>query len=173
MRKERKYHHGRVLEAFPVAAVYTIGHSTHPIREFVDLLKHYRIRRLVDVRRFPLSRKNPQFEKQTLKMALQEAGIQYLWMGEGLGGYRKEGYVKHTKTPIFKKGLEELIRLANQESGSVAVMCAELLWFRCHRRFIADALMKRGLRVIHILDSRRVHEHSLRTGVRKDKADIV
>jgi len=162
VRKVKKYHPGRALKAPPVATVYTIGHSTHPIQKFVDLLKHYRIQRLVDVRRFPVSRKNPQFQREALESALQLAGIQYLWMGESLGGYRKGGYLAHMQTPLFEQGLSELMALICESTHLTAVMCAELLWFRCHRRFISDALVDRGFRVFHIQNAQRVYEHRKR-----------
>ena len=138
-------------------AIWTIGHSTLREEEFIDLLKNFGIKRLIDVRRFPTSKKYPQFKREHLKRSLEEAGIEYVYLGDLLGGYRKGGYPAYIKTDSFKEGLSRLISLARNKR--TVIMCAEKLFFRCHRRFIADELVKRGLKVIHIIDKKRVYEH--------------
>ena len=140
--------------------IWTVGHSTLGRDELVALLRGYGVACVADVRRFPKSRRNPQFDREELEQALPAAGVRYVWMGEGLGGYRTGGYEAHTRTPGFAAALGELEALAAEHA--TAVMCAEKLFFRCHRRFIADALVRRGWRVIHIIDERRAHEHKLR-----------
>ena len=144
--------------------ILTIGHSTHPIESFVEMLRRHQIESLVDVRSFPGSRRNPQFNKAALSRALEDARITYYHM-VSLGGRRKAqnvpehdthwrnpafaNYADYTKTPPFRAGLAELERLARE--SRVAIMCAEALWWRCHRRIIADELVKDGFKVTHIM----------------------
>lgn len=136
--------------------IFTIGHSTRSLDELVKVLKYYNIEILIDVRHFPRSRHNPQFNKEILETKLPESGIQYLWI-ENLGGFRKGGYEGYMKTRDFKEGLETLIKIAKQRA--TAVMCAELLWFRCHRRFIASTLKRRKWHVTHIYDEKKTEVH--------------
>jgi uncharacterized protein (DUF488 family) len=144
--------------------VYTVGHSTRSLPEFLRLLKAYSVRVLVDVRRFPGSKKFPHFNRENLEAVLPRKGIRYLWLGKSLGGFRKGGYREHLKTPEFKTGLEKVTETAAE--ASAAIMCAEALWFRCHRRFIADRLARRGFTVLHILDEKRTYLHRLGRRVR-------
>ncbi len=137
--------------------IYTLGHSTRTFDQLVALLRAHGLRQLVDVRRFPTSRRMPWFTREHLARALPEQGIRYFWLGDLLGGYRRGGYPAYMKTPEFQQGLQQLEQLALQ--APTAVMCAELLWFRCHRRFIADALCRRGWQVIHVFDGRRTQVH--------------
>jgi uncharacterized protein (DUF488 family) len=145
--------------------ILTVGHGTRPIDAFLALLGAAGVRVLVDVRRFPGSRRNPQYAREALRAALEEAGIAYVWMGEELGGFRSPvpgsrhtalaqrafaGYADHMDTPAFRRGLERLIALARERP--VAVMCAETLWWRCHRRMLADALLAAGCEVLHLLE---------------------
>jgi uncharacterized protein (DUF488 family) len=139
--------------------LYTIGHSTRRLQELIAVLKHYGIRRLVDIRHFPMSRRNPQFNRSELERALPQAGIEYIWM-ERLGGFRTGGYRAHMQTEAFRSGLLELERLARQMP--TACMCAEIKWFQCHRRSVSDALAERGWSVIHIWDERRADPHRLK-----------
>ncbi len=148
--------------------IYTIGHSTRSFDQFASVLSAHGIRRLVDVRRFPRSRHNPHFNKESLEAELPGKGIRYLWLGELLGGFRKSGYNEYTKTKEFEKGLAALELVAEQET--VAVMCAEILWFKCHRARIAQKLFERGWRVVHIYDEKRADEHRER-GPRKKTAE--
>jgi uncharacterized protein (DUF488 family) len=140
--------------------IWTVGHSTLAQDELIALLEAYEIATVADVRSFPRSRKNPQFNREALEGALPAANIRYTWMGEGLGGYRHGGYAAHMETSVFAAALAELERAAG--TSSTAVMCAEKLFFRCHRRFIADALVRRGWCVVHIIDARRAQTHKPR-----------
>lgn len=143
-----------------IKTVYTIGHSTRTIDKLIGILKRYSIELLVDVRRFPYSKKFPWFSRENLCCVLEENGIDYEWHGEALGGYRKGGYSEYTKTHQYSEGINKLIEFANKKV--VCIMCAESLWFRCHRRFISDSLVKSGIRVIHIYDLGRIYEHKVK-----------
>jgi len=125
------------------------------MEEFLGLLEAYRIEAIVDVRRFPTS-KHKHFKQENLKASLNRSGIEYHHVIE-LGGYRKGGYKMYMETEEFENGLLYVEKLA--ASKGVAIMCAELLFFRCHRRFIADALKLRGHVVIHVIDEKRSYEH--------------
>ncbi len=139
--------------------IYTIGHSNRTINELLLILKNYNIKTVVDVRRFPKSTKNPQFNKEELEKQLKRHGIKYYWLGEELGGYRKGGYQEYMKTKDYLKGIQKLLELVESSNGNIALMCSEKLWFKCHRRFIADTLVNLGYRVIHIIELDRVQEH--------------
>ena len=143
--------------------VWTIGHSTRPIEELLRLLAEHRIEALADVRRFPASRKHPQYNAAPLREALQRAGIGYLPLTE-LGGRRParrdsqnvawrnasfRGYADYMETPAFAAALEKLMGEARERR--TAIMCAEAPWWRCHRALISDALMIRGFPVCHIM----------------------
>ena len=138
--------------------IHTIGHSTRKLEELVKVLKHYNIELLVDIRHFPHSRHNPQFNKEFLEEKLPDCGISYIWL-EKLGGFRAGGYKKYTKTQDFNDGLEELISIAH--SKTTAIMCAELLWFKCHRRFVSNELKRRKIKVVHIYDEKRTDKHRI------------
>jgi uncharacterized protein (DUF488 family) len=137
--------------------IYTIGHSTHAIEKFLGLLQIHDIKSLVDVRRFPTSRKHPQFTKENLAQSLTQAGIVYVWLGEQLGGFRDGGYDAYLATDSFRKGLTELMALGSQQR--TAFLCAEALYLRCHRRFIADELARQNWQVLHILPDGKLHQH--------------
>jgi uncharacterized protein (DUF488 family) len=137
--------------------IFTIGHSTHPVEKFISLLREQGIQCLVDVRRFPSSKKHPQFTKENLSASLEQVRIQYAWLGEHLGGFRAGGYEAYTQTKAFKTGVEQLKRLGSK--NRTAIMCAELLFFRCHRRFIAEQLTQDGWKVLHIMDQGKLYEH--------------
>lgn len=151
--------------------VWTIGHSTRPVQEFVALLRSHEVRLLADVRRFPASRRHPQFNRDTLGETLREAGIDYLHLPE-LGGRRAprkdssntawrvigfRGYADYMETPPFEAGLQQLMTAATLHR--TAIMCAEAGWRSCHRGLISDALKARGWEVIHIIDARRTEPH--------------
>jgi uncharacterized protein (DUF488 family) len=153
--------------------VLTIGHSTHTLEAFIGLLQAHGVTRVVDVRTVPRSRRNPQFNRETLPAALGPAGIGYTEM-PGLGGLRRprpdspnagwrnrsfRGYADYMQTPGFEANLEALIRTARQERP--ALMCAEAVPWRCHRSLIADALLVRGFPVEHILNATRSQPHRL------------
>lgn len=154
--------------------VFTIGHSTRSLEEFLDLLRVHGVAELVDVRRFPGSRRNPQFSGESLPGALAEAGISYLHF-PALGGRRGapsasspntgwrvaafQAYADHMAEPEWLEALGELERRARLQR--VAYMCAEAVPWRCHRRLISDALVVRGWDVRHILGMNRVDAHTL------------
>jgi uncharacterized protein (DUF488 family) len=140
--------------------VFTIGHSTRKLEELISVLKGYGIERLIDIRHFPASRHNPQFNKAILEHALPEHGIEYLWL-ERLGGYREGGYLAYMQTSAFTAGIDTLEKLAGQRR--TAYMCAELKWFQCHRRRVSDVLAYRGWTVTHIIDEQRTQAHCLKT----------
>jgi uncharacterized protein (DUF488 family) len=153
--------------------VFTIGHSTRPIEDFIELLTAHKIQLLVDVRTVPRSRHNPQFNRETLPDSLRPADIDYLHMPE-LGGLRHarkdstnlawrnpsfRGYADYMETPEFEKGLMRLIELSEQHR--TAVMCAEAVPWRCHRSLIADALVARGIEALEISSPTRTQPHKL------------
>jgi uncharacterized protein (DUF488 family) len=129
------------------------------MEEFIDVLKAHDIKRVVDVRRFPGSKKFPHFNKDNIEKVLPQNGIEYFYLGDLLGGFRKEGYKNYTKTRKFKEGIKKLLNIA--KSAKVAIMCTEALWFRCHRRYISDELSKLDHDVIHIIDGKRIYEHRI------------
>jgi uncharacterized protein (DUF488 family) len=144
------------------ARVLTIGHSTRPIDVFLDLLTRHRVDTLVDVRRHPGSRTQPQYNVAPLRESLAQAGIGYEWL-EALGGRRRaradshntrwrnasfRGYADYMETPAFTSAFDALTALC--DSKRCALMCAEVLWWRCHRSLIADALQAGGRPVAHI-----------------------
>lgn len=105
---------------------------------------------MIDVRHYPMSRRNPQFNRDHLEAELPAYGISYVWEGETLGGFRTGGYQAYMATPAFAKGIARLEKLVDQAPS--AIMCAEIVWFRCHRRFIAREMAARGYRVTHIVN---------------------
>jgi uncharacterized protein (DUF488 family) len=155
------------------AAVFTIGHSTRPIERFVAILKSHDIDRLIDVRTIPRSRRNPQFNAETLAESLAGADIAYRHMASlgGLrhprkdspnAGWRNEsfrGYADYMQTDAFDQALKELI--AESRRSRVAIMCAEAVPWRCHRSLVADALTVRGIPVIEILSETSSRPHKL------------
>ncbi len=156
----------------PHRVISTIGHSVRPIEAFLQILRMHEIALVCDVRRFPSSRRHPQFGQQALQRSLSEAGIGYAWI-EALGGRRPtaalnpindawrvkafHAYADYTQLPEFQEGLKRLEDLATQQA--VAVMCAEALWTKCHRRLIADQLVARGWEVRHLIDGKRTETH--------------
>jgi len=133
--------------------IYTIGSSTRPLPEFLAVLRDYQIAALVDVRVFPYSKRFPHFSQQFLEETVPAAGLRYVFLGEELGGHRREGYEAYMSSPAFAKGVEVLSAIGREER--VAFMCAERFPWKCHRRFIAAELERRGWRVIHIIDKDR------------------
>lgn len=130
-------------------SIFTIGHSTRTLEEFVNLLKKYQIRCLIDVRRYPSSKKFPWFSKNSLEQRLKEENINYVFLGDKLGGKRKEGYERFMNSDQYREGIKNLI-MYHEIFENVAIMCAERLYFRCHRRFISQTLTSKGLEVKHI-----------------------
>lgn len=135
--------------------IYSIGSSNHQIEEFIDLLHHFHIKTLVDVRSFPKSRFN-HFIKENLDRGLNDAGIDYHYLGKELGGYRKGGYENYTLTTPYEKGVNDLEAIGKK--NITAFMCAERLPWQCHRKFIAISLQEKGWKVLHIIDEKRVWE---------------
>ena len=144
---------------------FTVGHSNRTQGALVDLLHEAGVRAVVDVRRYPSSRRHPQFNRDDLGTALLRKGILYHHLGESLGGYRKESYASHQLTETFQKGLTMLEQLAT--ASSTAVLCAERNPADCHRRHIADALLERGWEVIHLLGPDERTSHRLSDGQRR------
>ena len=154
-------------------AIFTIGHSTHPIEEFAHLLQAHGVEQLIDIRTVPRSRTNPQFNRDILPASLKDAGIGYLHM-PALGGLRHarpdspntawrnasfRGYADYMQTPEFTAAIDRLIELGNRKQ--VAIMCAEAVPWRCHRSLVADALSARGIPVEDILSAGRRQLHKL------------
>jgi uncharacterized protein (DUF488 family) len=153
--------------------IYTIGHSTHTIEEFIAMLQAHSIQELVDVRTVPRSRHNPQFGTDELAASLRQAGIGYTHLAK-LGGLRRttkdsvntgwqnssfRGYADYMATPEFRDGLEQLQRLA--KTKTVAIMCAEAVPWRCHRSLTSDALTTLGWQVLHITSKKSAKPHEL------------
>ena len=154
-------------------AVLTIGHSTRTWEDFLDLLRAYRVKRVIDIRSIPRSRHNPQFNLETLSKKLRAARVGYVHLRK-LGGLRHarrdspnmgwrnasfRGFADYMQTFEFEAGLHRLIKLAGQKRS--AIMCAEAVPWRCHRSLIADALTARGIQVDDIMNVKRSQVHSL------------
>lgn len=153
--------------------IYTSGHSTRTIAEFIHMLKAYSIEEVVDIRTVPRSRHNPQFNRDVLPESLGKGGIEYLHM-KGLGGLRHalkdspnmgwrnlsfRGFADYMQTAEFE---ESLVLLTKEAQGKkIALMCAEAVPWRCHRSLIADALTVRGMEVVHIMTGSSHHAHVL------------
>ncbi|MGB9959323.1 MAG: DUF488 family protein [Candidatus Bathyarchaeales archaeon] len=130
------------------ATLWTIGHSNRSIEAFLELLKEHAIQVLVDVRSFPTS-KVEHFKKEAMEKWLPEKGIEYLWLGKELGGYRRGGYKVHMRTKLFREGIKRLLGIASQKR--TCIMCMESNPKYCHRRFISAYLERKGVKVIHII----------------------
>jgi uncharacterized protein (DUF488 family) len=157
--------------------LYTVGHSTRSAAELLGILEEARVEVLVDVRRFPASRRNPRFNRGALAASLEGAGLRYLWLGEHLGGRRRplvpvehspnrawtveafRTYADAMQTPQFLAAAAELEALAVERP--TAVLCAERAWWKCHRRLIADWFVARGSRVVHLIEPGSCSEHRL------------
>ena len=158
--------------------IWTVGHSTRSGEEFVEILRAHKVEVLVDVRTYPMSRRYPHFNKGELEGALHKNQIEYKHEPR-LGGRRKprsdshnsawrneqfRGYADHMETEEFKRGVEELLELAAEKR--VAIMCAEAVWWRCHRSLISDYLKAEGHEVVHILDAKKTEEHPFTSAAR-------
>jgi len=173
-----------------IAQIWTIGHSTRDIDVFISLLRQNGIRLVADVRGLPGSKRYPQFNKETLADSLDTAGIRYEHFPE-LGGRRKpgpdskntawrnqsfRGYADYMETEEFRKGIERLVVLATErvrptgglaeEIGPTAIMCAEAVWWRCHRALISDFLKVRGVEVFHVVDANKTELHPFTSAAR-------
>ena len=176
--------------------IWTIGHSTRSIEDFISLLEENEIKLLADVRTLPGSKRYPQFNKEALAESLSARGIRYEHFPE-LGGRRKtkrdsrntawrnasfRGYADYMETEQFQKGVERLLAFArndglgsrrNQSDGweavspcPAAIMCAEAVWWRCHRSLISDYLKARGIDVMHVLDANKIEPHPFTSAAR-------
>ena len=159
--------------------IWTIGHSTRKIERFTSLLEENGIKLVADVRGLPGSKRYPQFNKEALAQSLRERGIRYEHLPE-LGGRRKprpdsrntawrnasfRGYADYMETEEFHKGVRRLLDLAN-ETGRTAIMCAEAVWWRCHRALISDYLKAQGIEVTHIVDANKSEPHPYTSAAR-------
>jgi uncharacterized protein (DUF488 family) len=162
-----------------ISRIWTVGHSTRKIDIFLSLLEENGIKLVADVRMFPGSKRYPQFGREALTKSLSEHGIRYKHFPE-LGGRRKpkpdsqntawrnesfRGYADYMETEDFRNGIARLVDLA-EKSGPTAIMCAEAVWWRCHRSLISDYLKARGVEVIHILDRKKTEPHPLTPAAR-------
>src|SRR5215469_5758734 len=159
------------------SSIFTIGHSNHPLDRFLALLAQHEVEALVDIRRFPGSRKHPHFIRDNLAAALPKSGVEYHWL-EALGGRRhKQGddspnrglgnegfrnYADYMLTDEFRAGVEKLLEVARQKR--TAIMCAEGLFWQCHRRLVSDFLVANGVAVQHIMPSGELRPHKLTSG---------
>ena len=166
------------------AALYTIGHSTLAIDDFVAILEAYGIRRLIDIRTVPRSRHNPQFNRDELPKPLKRVGIEYLHMAE-LGGLRHarkdsintgwrnasfRGFADYMQTPEFAAGIERLVELAEEKPS--AIMCAEAVPWRCHRSLVGDAAVARGVPVLDIFNATKAEPHRMTPFAKVDGGEV-
>lgn len=133
--------------------IFTIGSSNRGLQEFLDLLKTHEIAVIVDVRIFPYSKRFPHFIKESLEENLPASGLNYRYLGKELGGYRRGGYEAYMGSPDFARGIKALEAIGRE--ARTAFMCSERLPWRCHRRFIALDLLRRGWEVVHIIEKDR------------------
>ncbi|MBZ5531622.1 MAG: DUF488 domain-containing protein [Acidobacteriia bacterium] len=159
-----------------MTCIFTIGHSTRDLAEFSRVLQAHEIRLLVDVRAFPASRRHPHFSREYLELWLPEIGLDYVWEKD-LGGMRKQqmppdkspnfalredafrNYADYMLSPAFQNTIDRLVERSVKQR--TAIMCAEYLYFRCHRMLVSDYLVSRGHQVLHIVDENPPGEHRL------------
>jgi uncharacterized protein (DUF488 family) len=169
-----------------ILKVYTFGHGTLTAEAFLDLVAGAGVDGIVDIRSFPGSRRNPQFGRPEMERWVPEAGLGYHWIAE-LGGRRRpvpgskhvalrneafRAYADHMETPAFGQGLDELVALA--AGGSMAVMCSESVWWRCHRRLLADHLvLVDGIEAVHLMHDGQLAAHTTTDGVRRSDGALV
>ena len=169
-----------------MATLFTIGHSTRTLEELIEVLQAHSIQTLVDIRSFPMSRRLPHFNREVLEKSLPEAGIRYVWMKE-LGGRRKRiladspnvalrnesfrNYADYMLTPEFENAIAELIKLG--QKSRTAYMCAERLYFRCHRMLVSDWLVAHGHEVLHIGDTGPPKRHELMAEARVEDGKLI
>jgi len=158
--------------------IYTIGHSTHPLAEFMEMLHAFHIKVLADIRRLPGSRKYPQYDMENLARSLAEKDIRYIHLAD-LGGRRNvkkdsknnrwknpsfRGYADYMETETFKKAAAELERIAYEQP--TVYMCSEAVWWRCHRSMVSDYLKAKGWTVLHIMGPEKTQEHPYTSAAR-------
>jgi uncharacterized protein (DUF488 family) len=167
--------------------LFTIGHSNLPLDQVLGLLAQHRIESLVDIRRFPSSRKHPHFSQNNLERALHDAGIEYHWM-EALGGRRQKiaddeispnlglenegfrNYADYMLTEPFREAVEKLLEIAKRKR--TAMMCAESVYWRCHRRLVSDFLLANQVTVQHIFPSGELRPHQPTPGAKIDTGQV-
>ena len=169
-----------------MTTIYSIGHGARDIETFLELLESAGIRRLVDVRTAPGSRTHPHFGRDALAASVEARGIRYEWQGKALGGFRRarpdtrhvalrtagfRGYADHMETEEFREAVQELIDTSRETP--TAFMCAESLWWRCHRRMLSDGLTARGCEVLHIMDRGKQQPHRLTSAARIESDGVV
>lgn len=167
------------------AVIYTIGHSNRSLSDFIALLQTHRIEGISDIRRMPRSRTHPQFNSENLEIELPTHGILYRQQ-PSLAGFRKkdkaapknawtnpsfQAYANYMLTADFEQGLDELLSFA--AGRNIAIMCSEAVWWRCHRRLVADGLLARGVAVRHILSAQAAKPHELTEMARLQEGKIV
>lgn len=169
-----------------MANLYTIGHSTRGIDELIAALQAHSIKTLVDIRAFPMSRRLPHFNRENLEKSLAAADVQYVWMEE-LGGMRKKSlddspnialrnasfrnYADYMLSPEFERAMAELVALA--EHSRTAYMCAERVYFKCHRMLVSDWLVANGHEVMHIDDEKPAKPHKLMPEARMEDGRLI
>ena len=169
-----------------MARIYTIGHSTRSFEQLIEALQAHGIKVLADIRSFPMSRRLPWFNRESLEFELPKAGIQYVWMKD-LGGRRKKqteespntglrneslrNYADYELTPPFKAAITELLRVAEREP--TAIMCAERVYFRCHRLLVSDWLVAHDHEVLHIDATGPVRPHKLMAEAQMREGELV
>ena len=169
-----------------MATLYTIGHSTRPIDDLIAVLRAHEIETLVNIRAFPASRRLPQFNREALEQSLAAAGVHYIWM-KSLGGYRKKilddspnialrnqsfrNYADYMLSSEFEHAIDELIALANR--SPTVYMCAERLYFQCHRMLVSDWLVAQGHEVLHIDGAGPVKAHHLMAEARVVEGQLI
>jgi uncharacterized protein (DUF488 family) len=169
-----------------MSTLYTIGHSTRTLNELIETLQAHSIETLVDIRAFPMSRRLPYFNRESLEKALPQAGIRYAWM-KALGGYRKKildespnlalrnasfrNYADYMLTNEFERAMRELLQLA--QHSRTAFMCAERVYFHCHRMLVSDWLVAHGHAVLHIDGPGPAKPHQLTAEARLVNGQVI
>ena len=169
-----------------MATLYTIGHSTRTLEELIAALQAHSIETLVDIRAFPMSRRLPHFNREALEKTLPEAGIRYRWIKE-LGGMRKKSleespnvalrnnsfrnYADYMLTPNFERAITELLDIT--EHSRTAYMCAERVYFKCHRMLVSDWLVSHGHEVLHIDNAKPAKPHKLMPEARLENGRLI
>lgn len=156
-----------------MSTICTVGHSNRDLEQFIELLEEFQLGLIVDIRRFPSSRKFPHFNSGNLQKSLLERGIDYYW-AEDLGGRRQkksikgqeglsslifQSYAEHMNSAKFREAAVRILEASNEKR--LALMCAEKLFWKCHRLLVSDYFVVKGAKVIHILDSGRAQEHKI------------
>ncbi|HWR17073.1 MAG TPA: DUF488 domain-containing protein [Terriglobales bacterium] len=169
-----------------MATVFTIGHSTRTLADLIDVLHAHKVMTLVDIRTFPMSRRLPHFNRESLETELPASGLTYVWEPR-LGGRRKKmrqdsphtalrndsfrNYADYMMTGEFRAGIDDVLALAGKQN--VAIMCAERMYFQCHRMMVSDWLTAHGHRVLHIVDAGPMREHKLMQEARLIGDDVI